>query len=185
MNTKKLTRLVVLATMIGATYVVTTSGRSKNPLPPKPTTPQPAIPDKTLVVNLQTVSALPKPSFRNLPCPSYPYIGSGNGNGPAQTIYDQYKYYCTITVRNVNDSTWGTNGVKTKVWDVASPTKTNIEVAVPGGHNYKVTVEYYEVRNSFWTDNVSARGKWSTEQNFNAGYAGNWNFNQWAFMSRQ
>ncbi|AZA84366.1 hypothetical protein C1637_05860 [Chryseobacterium lactis] len=185
MNTKKLTRLIVLMIMIGSTYMIATSGRSKNPLPPKPTTPQPAIPDKTLVVSLQSVSALPKPSFRNLPCPSYPYIGSGNGNGPAQTIYDQNKYYCLITVRNVNDNTWGVNGVKTKVWDVANPSKTTIEVQVPGGHNYKVTIDYYEVRNGFWTDNVYARGKWTTEQNFNAGYVGQWNFNQWAFMSRQ
>lgn len=185
MNKKKLTRSIIIMILVGATYMVTSSGRSKNPLPSAPTTPQPTVADKTLTVSLQSVSSLPKPSFRNYPCPSFPYIGSGNGNGPAQTIYDQYKYYCVITVKNVNSSSWGNNGIKTKVWDVANLNKTTIEVAVPGGHNYRVTVDYYEVRNSYWTDNVTARGKWTTEQNFNAGYAGTWNFNQWAYMSRQ
>lgn len=138
--------------------------------------------DKSMTVVLQNIPSLPKPHNRNLPCPAPPYLGSGNGT-PATDLNDQNKYYCVVTVTNLSNSSWGSNGSKTTVWN-AAPSVTQMSVSVPGNSSYKVKVDYYEVKNGYWTDGIWGRGKWGSEKTFNAGYTGTVGFAQWSFTQR-
>lgn len=129
-----------------------------------------AVPDKTLNIDLSSVAGVPRPSnIRNFPCPVYPYLGQGGNYATSLTDSPFSKYYCVITVTNLNLSTWGTNGKKVTVWNSANTQKT---ISVPGSGAYRVTIDYYEQKNNYWTNTtLAARGKWTTEQTFTSGYS--------------
>lgn len=180
MTFKKSLKLLGLSVIVFIGLFILNSGRTKQgPTGGGGTTTNVA--DKNMNIILNNIPNLPKPNNRNLPCPAPPNLGGGNST-PATNINETNKYYCVVTVKNTSTSSWGTNGIKTKIWDVSYGNQ--ITVQVPGNKNFRITVDYYEMKNGFWTDNIWGRGKWSTEQNFNAGYSSNWAFSNWIFVQR-
>ncbi|HAO28618.1 MAG TPA: hypothetical protein DCQ68_15050 [Chryseobacterium indologenes] len=139
--------------------------------------------DKNLTVDLYGISSLPKVNYRNYPCPATPYLGMGSNNY-ASSLDDLpfEKFYCVVTVTNMTNSSWGNNGKKTTIWNTASNQKV---ISVPGNSAYRVTVDYYEQKNQFWTNTAqSARGKWTSEYTFSSGYSGTYSFSFFTFVQQ-
>ena len=168
----KLKTTFALFLLVGIFSFVTMSTRCKYCLGPgNGGTTTPSVPDKTLNVWLPAISGLPRPAnIRNFPCPATPYLGQGVTNYASSLDDSPFsKFYCVVTVTNLNLSSWGTNGKKTTVWNTANTQKT---ISVPGSGAYRVTVDYYEQKNNYWTNTaLAARGKWTTEQTFVSGYS--------------
>lgn len=127
------------------------------------------VPDNNITIYLNGISGLPRPAnIRNFPCPATPYLGMGSNNY-AKSLDDLpfSKFYCVITVTNIENSSWGKKGEKTTVWDTGNNQKT---IAVPGKGAYRIKVDYYEQYNTYWANTTrAARGRWFAESTFVSG----------------
>lgn len=139
--------------------------------------------EKDAQIVLYNYANLPAPSIRKTntayTCPAMPHLGNGSF-AAATSLYDSpnTKYYCLITVANLDCKNWGDNGVKTYVCN--SP---NMTIKVPGNMQFRISIEYYEPCGPYWTDNSWGRGKWYTEKTI--GYQSIIDFTQWAFVKKE
>ncbi|MDV3866786.1 hypothetical protein CMU00_15960 [Elizabethkingia anophelis] len=183
MKKNKILNFIVPILLVGAISFVLLSNRRK--YDPRPGNGGGSnVPDKSITVYLNSISGLPRPAnIRNYPCPATPYLGMGSDNN-ATSLNDTpfMKFYCVVTVTNLANSSWGSNGKKATVWNTRDIQKS---IAVPGNGSYKVTVDYYEQYNQYWTNTVSAaRGKWTTERTFTSGESGNRSFGNFTFVQQ-
>lgn len=142
------------------------------------------VPDKSMTIILDAMGSLPRPAnIRNFPCPAFPFLGMGGGS-PATDLNDSpfTKFYCVVTVTKLNTTSWGTNGKKTTIWNTNSTQKA---ISVPGSGSYRITVDYYEQKNQYWSDTVyMARGKWTSESTFSSGYSSTYGFRIFTYVQR-
>lgn len=143
-----------------------------------------SVPDNNVTIYLNGISGLPRPAnIRNFPCPATPYLGMGSNNY-AKNLDDLpfSKFYCVITVTNIENSSWGKKGEKTTVWDTVNTQKT---IAVPGKGSYRIKVDYYEQYNTYWTNTTrAARGKWFAEDTFKSGDTNAKSFGNYRFAEQ-
>lgn len=128
---------------------------------------------------------LPTPSNRqtNWSVPVLPNLW--NGTQSATSLYDNpnQKYYCLITVANLQCKDYGENGVKTYRWNSQS-NNGNMKIMVPSTLQYRITIEYYEPCGPYWTgSNPYGRGKWYSEQTIY--YQNTISVTQWVFLIKE
>ena len=181
---KRLKRVTLLVTVSLFTAFILVAGRSKDSKSESKideTTCDTKEKETTLIL----YPNLPTPSNRqtNWAVPVMPNLWSGNQS--ATSLYDSpnTKYYCLITVANLQCKDYGENGVKTYRWNSQSGNNT-MKIMVPESLQYRITVEYYEPCGPYWTgSNPYGRGKWYSEQTIY--YQSSIAITQWAFLIKE
>jgi hypothetical protein len=181
---KRLKRVTLLVTVSLFTAFILVAGRSKDSKSESKideTTCDTKEKETTLIL----YPNLPTPSNRqtNWAVPVMPSLWSGNQS--ATSLYDSpnTKYYCLITVANLQCKDYGENGVKTYRWNSQSGNNT-MKIMVPESLQYRITIEYYEPCGPYWTgSNPYGRGKWYSEQTIY--YQSSIAITQWAFLIKE
>ena len=182
---KKLKRVTLLVTLSIFTAMLLIAGRSKSPDGGKKA-PNPACSTAEKETTLLLYPNLPTPSSRqiNWSVPvMFPSLWTGNQS--ATSLYDSpnSKYYCLITVANLQCNDYGENGVKTYRWNSQTGNNT-MKIMVPESMQYRITIEYYEPCGPYWNGtNPYGRGKWYSEQTIY--YQSIIAITQWAFLIKE
>lgn len=184
MKKNNFVKSLIICSLLCVIGLVTMSVSSKHPCLTCGSGSSTTVTDKDMNIRLDGIPTLPRPSnIRNYPCPATPYLGMG-GN-PANSLDDSpfSKFYCVVTVtRTSGTGSWGTNGKKTTIWNSTSTTKS---IKVPNSGSFRITVDYYEQKNNYWTDTTSsARGKWTSEYSFSSGYSSLYAFGIFTYVQR-
>lgn len=157
------------------------SGRKKDPIGSNPSDNCKVATKMSKVIIYDSSFVMPtirRPEYPvplNIPSPWSGQIG-------AISLYDSpnQKYYCLVTVATqcVN---WGDNGVKTYVWNTDW---NEMDIEVPDGMMFRITVEYYEPCGAFWYGSPQyGRGKWYYEQEI--GYSPVISFSTFLFVNKE
>lgn len=181
---KKFNKVALLVVVSLFTAFMLIAGKSKSPGGGKKVSDPPCITaekETTLIL----YPNLPTPSSRqtNWAVPVMPSLWSGNQS--AINLYDNIntKYYCLITVANLQCKDYGDNGIKTYRWNSQSGNNT-MKIMVPESLQYRISVEYYEPCGPYWTgSNPYGRGKWYSEQTIY--YQSSIAITQWAFLIKE
>lgn len=152
---KKSSLLLLLFLTVGG-YLLLTSGRCKNCLSPTP--PIPAVQEGDTQLNLYGVASLPWSSDRKTgyPSPAMPFIGQDT-SAPSLSSNLGIKYYCVVTVECLGNSSWGTQGKRTFVWNSVS---NSLTIKTPKNYQFKINVEFYERCGNHYTNGSYGRTKW-------------------------
>lgn len=182
---EKLKRVTLLVTVSLFTAFVLIAGRSKDSKSDSKIDPGESCDTTEKEATLILYPNLPTPSNRqtNWAVPVLPSLWSGNQS--ATSLYDSpnSKYYCIITVANLQCKDYGENGVKTYRWNSQSGDNT-MKIMVPASLQYRITIEYYEPCGPYWTgSNPYGRGKWYSEQTIF--YQSTIAITQWAFLIKE
>lgn len=175
---KKSSALLLLFLTIGG-YFLLTSGRCKSCI--TTTQPNPAVQEGDTQLVLYNTASMKWSSHRksNYPCPSQPLIGQDT-SAPSLSSNLGIKFYCVVTVECTGNTSWGSQGKKTFVWNSTSNT---LNIKTPKNYQFKITVDFYEKCGNHYTDGSYGRDKWSASTG-TTGYSSVIGLNNWPLVGK-
>lgn len=147
--------LLIVTTIVG--YFVLTSSRSKSGI--SPSTPIAAVQEGNITLSLYGTGSMPASSDRIMyyPSPVTPHIGT-EPSATSLSSNSNSKFYCVVTVECIGNTSWGTQGKKTFVWNVASTSKV---IQAPKNYQFKLYVHFYERCGPHYTSGGYGRSVWT------------------------